>query len=89
MALGDLKTILVPRQALLKRLDPTGERSVPTVRMQLQQLVRQYERLVIQDRVDADTDLRDALKIYNYFHQLNRAPEWGEITLSCTCLFRQ
>jgi hypothetical protein len=30
--LGELKTILVPRQALLKRLDPTGELSVPTVR---------------------------------------------------------
>ena len=47
--------------------------------------MRQYERLVIQDRVDADTDLRDALKIYNYFHQLNRALDWGEIPLSCTC----
>jgi hypothetical protein len=35
--------------------------------------------------VEAETDLRDALKIYNYFHQLNRAPEWGEIALSCTC----
>jgi hypothetical protein len=68
LALGDLKTILVPRQALLKRLDPTGELSVPTVHTQLQPLVRQYERLVIQDRVDADTDLRNALKIYNYFH---------------------
>jgi hypothetical protein len=75
LALGDLKTILVPRQALLKRLDPTGELSVPTIRTQLQPLVRQYERLVIQDQVDADTNLRDALKIYNYFHQLNRAPE--------------
>jgi hypothetical protein len=32
--------------------------------------------------VDDGTHLRDALKIYNYFHQLNRAPEWGEITLS-------
>jgi hypothetical protein len=42
LALGDLKTILVPRQALLKRLDPTGELSVPTVHTQLQPLVRQY-----------------------------------------------
>jgi hypothetical protein len=83
--LGDLKTLLVPRQALLKKLDPTGEFSVPTVRTQLQPLVRQYERLVIQDRVDADTNLRDALNIYNYFHRLNRAPEWREIPLSCTC----
>ena len=74
----------MPRQALLRRLDPTGELSVPTLRTQLQPLVRQYERLVIQDRVDADADLRNALKIYNYFHQLNRTPEWGEIALSCT-----
>ncbi len=57
--LGELKLILVPQQALLKRLDPTGELSVPTVpsRTQLQPLVRQYERLVIQDRVDDDTHL--------------------------------
>jgi hypothetical protein len=85
LALGKLKTILVPRQALLKRLDPTGELSVPSLRTQLQPLVCQYERLVIQDRVDADTTLKEALKIYNYFHQLNRAPNWGEIPLSCTC----
>ncbi len=63
----------------------TTELSVPTVRTQLQPLVRQYERpLVIQDRVNDDTDLRDALKIYNYFHQLNHTPEWREIPLSCT-----
>ncbi len=37
--LGELKTILVPRQALLKRLDPTGELSVPTARTQLEPLV--------------------------------------------------
>jgi hypothetical protein len=85
--LSELKTILVPRQALLKRLDPTGELSVLTVRTQLEPLVRQYENLVIQDRVDDGTHLRDALKIYNYFHQLNHATEWGEIALSCTCLF--
>jgi hypothetical protein len=83
--LGDLKTILVPLQALLKRLDPTGELLVQTVRTQLQPLVRQYERLVIQDRLDDDRALRDALKIYNYFHRLNRVPEWGEIALRCTC----
>ena len=43
LALGELKTILVPRQALLKRLDPTGELSVQTFRTQLQPLVRQYQ----------------------------------------------
>ncbi len=35
--------------------------------------------------MDDGTHLRDALKIYTYFHQLNRAPERGEIALSCTC----
>jgi hypothetical protein len=87
--LCELKTILVPRQGLLKRLDPTVELtcelSVPTVHTQLEPLLCQYERLVIQDRVDDITHLRDALKIYNYFHQLNHATEWGEIALSCTC----
>jgi hypothetical protein len=53
LALGELKTIIVPRQALLKRLDPTGDLLIPTLRTQLQPLalVRQYERLVIQVRI--------------------------------------
>jgi hypothetical protein len=51
--LSELKTILVPRQALLKRLDPTGELSLSTVRTQLEPLVHLYERLVIQDRVES------------------------------------
>ncbi len=75
----------MPRQALLKRLDPTGELSIPTVHTQLEPLVRQYDRLVIQGRMNDGTHLRDALKIYNYFHQLNHAPEWGDIALSGTC----
>ncbi len=66
-------------------LDPTGKLSITTVHTQLEPLVRQYDRLVIQDRVDDGTHLRDALKIYNHFLQLNRAPEWGEIALSCSC----
>ncbi len=52
----------MPQQALLKRLDTTDELSVPTVHTQLEPLVRQYERLVIQDWVDDGTQLRDALK---------------------------
>jgi hypothetical protein len=44
-------------------------------------LVRQNGRLFIQGKVDGGSRLKDALKIYNYFHQLNRTPKWGEITL--------
>jgi hypothetical protein len=57
--LCELKTILVPRQALLKTLDPTGELLVPTVHAQLEPLVGQYERSVIQDQVDDGTQLND------------------------------
>ncbi len=66
--IGELKTILMPRQALLKKLDTMGGHSVPTVRAQLEPLVCQYERLVIQDRADGGTQLKDALKNKNYFH---------------------
>jgi hypothetical protein len=48
-------------------------------------LVRQYEKLILHDRVEAGMSLKDALKIYNYFHQLRRAPLWGDICVSCTC----
>jgi hypothetical protein len=84
---GELKTILrvMPRQELLERMDPSGELLVPVLRAQLNPLMRQYERLIIQDLVDNDTWLKDALKIYNFLHQLTRAPDWGEIALSCTC----
>jgi hypothetical protein len=36
------------------------------VRAQQEPLVHQYERLVIQDRVDDGTQLKDAPKIYDY-----------------------
>jgi hypothetical protein len=44
--------------------------------------MRQYDKLVIQDRVDNGMRLKDALKIYNNFHQLTRAPDWGDIPSS-------
>jgi hypothetical protein len=48
------------------------------VSAQLERLVRQDKRLFIQDRVDGGTQLKDVLKIYNYFHQLNHVAEWRE-----------
>jgi hypothetical protein len=60
--------------------------TLPTVRAQLEPLLRKYERLVIQDRVDISTQLKDALKIYNYFHQLNRAQEWGRTGMGRDCI---
>jgi hypothetical protein len=39
--IGEIKTVLVPRQALLHRLDPCGELTVPSVRTRLEPLVLQ------------------------------------------------
>jgi hypothetical protein len=78
LVIGELKSILVPRQQLLKKLDPTGELSVQTVRAQLEPLLRQYWRLFIQDRVDGGMQMKYALKIYNFFH---REQQWGEIAV--------
>ncbi len=68
--IGERKTVLVPRQALLHKLGPSGELTVPAVRTRLEPLVHQYEKLILHDKVEAGMTLKDALKIYNYFHAL-------------------
>ena len=55
------------------------------MRTRLETLVRQYEKLILHDKVEAGMTLKDALKIYNYFHLLRRAPSWGDICVSCNC----
>jgi hypothetical protein len=82
--IGEIKTVLVPRQAFLHELDPSGELTVPAVRTRLDPLERQYEKLTLHDKVEAGMNLKDAQKIYNYFHKLRRAPSWGDICVSCT-----
>jgi hypothetical protein len=77
----EIKTV----QASLQRLDPSGELTVSSVRTRLEPLVRQYEKLILHDRVETGMSLKDALKIYNYFHQLRRTPSWGDICVCCTC----
>jgi hypothetical protein len=84
-ALEDLKKILMPRQALLKKLDPSGSLTVPEVRVALEPYQREYECLIIQDRLDASLYIKGALKIYNYFHLLLRQPMWGQVLFGCTC----
>jgi hypothetical protein len=78
--IGAIKTVLVPRQALLQKLDPSGELTVPSVRTSLEvlePLVCQYEKLILHDKVEVGMSLKDALKIYDYFHQLRRAKVMG------------
>ena len=59
---------------MLHKLYPSGELTVPSVRTRLEPLVRQYEKLILHDKVEAGMTLKDELKIYLSFHLLRRAP---------------
>ena len=83
----DYKLVLVPRQNLLKKLDPDGTRSVAEMREQLRPMANAYERLVLHDIRAPGLDIREALKIYSNFHLIRYMPAWVEndIPLACTC----
>ncbi len=68
----------MPRQALLKKLDPSGSLTVPELRVALEIYQREHQLLIIQDRPDASLDIKGAPTIYNYFHLHSRQPTWGE-----------
>jgi hypothetical protein len=46
--------------------------------------VVKHQQLVLQDTPAADTDIKRALQIYKYFHQLTRQPTWGDVPIRCT-----
>jgi hypothetical protein len=75
----------MPRQALLKKLDPLETLLVPEVHTMLAPYVIKYQQLVLQDRPAADMDINLKLQIYKSFHQLTRQPTWGDVQIGCTC----
>jgi hypothetical protein len=83
--LDRLKTVLMPRQALLRKLDPEGDLSVPRLKTLLEPYQREYHDLIVRDRVPGDMDVKAALNIYKNFHILCRQPSWGDVPLSCDC----
>jgi hypothetical protein len=84
---SDTKTVLLPRQHLLKKLDPAGVLNVPQLREKLRPLVSEYERVVLKDVVPPGMDICQALKIYGYFHLIRYMQEWteNEIPVACSC----
>ena len=50
LELLDLKTVLMPRQWLLKKLDPDGTLTVPALMMILEQHMREYADVVLKSR---------------------------------------
>ena len=52
----------MPREVLLKKLDPLGTLSVPEVRDMLAPYVIKYQQLVLQDRPAADMDIKERFR---------------------------
>ncbi len=84
---SDTKTVLLPRQHPLKKLDPSGVLNVPPLREKLRPRVSEYERVVLKDVVPPGMDICQALKIYDYFHLICYMQEWteNEILVACSC----
>jgi hypothetical protein len=56
------KTVLMPAQHILKKLDPRNQRSVEEVIFDLQPLQDQYVNLVVRNRPDF-VDIKEALQL--------------------------
>ncbi len=63
------KTVLIPAQHILKKLDPENQRSVEEVISDLQPLQDQYVNLGVRNRPDLlpGINIKEALKIYKSF----------------------
>ena len=84
---SDCKTVLMPRQHLLKKLDPSGLLNVPQLRSRLKPLVEDFERLVLKDVAPPGLTIKKALEIYGHFNLIRFMPDWteNEIPVSCSC----
>ena len=85
LKLLDLKTVLMPRQWFLTKLDPRGDLSVPELRALLEPHMHAYKDLVLQDIIDPGMNVKKAMNIYKKFHFLSRMPTWGDVPFSCSC----
>ena len=85
MRIESMKVILMPRQHLLRRLDPDGDKPVDDVRKQLYDLADKYMSIVKDGVVPPDADIQSVLDVYENFHMLTRAASWKPVPVSCTC----
>ena len=83
--LADLRLVLMPRQWLLKKLDPDNKLSVDALRAALEDDMIEYKALIVEDWLDPHYDVKDVMRIYRKFNLITPAPKWGQIPLACTC----
>ena len=87
LELLDLKTVLMPRQWFLNKLDPHGSLTVPQLRMILEPQMLMYKAVVLNGNEPPRMTVKKALNIYKKFHFLSRQPEWVAIPFSCSFAF--
>jgi hypothetical protein len=84
LQVADIKSVLMPRQAFLRKLDPTGKLPIAQLRAIMAPHAAAFRRLVV-DNIDNGEDIKQALKIYYNFYLIQYKLEWGDYPASCTC----
>ena len=74
LKLLNLKTVFMPWQWFLTKLDPKGDLPVAELRAMLEPHMLAYRNLVLQDIVNPGMNVKKAMNIYKKFHFLSRMP---------------
>ncbi len=82
----DIKTLLIPRQHVLKRIDPYNSKPIEDVRRELRSLKADYVNIVVNGNHPEEMGVSEALDLYETFHHLERKDSWGAVPWSCTCV---
>ena len=79
--------MLVPRQHVLRAIDPDGSKTAEQLRDEILLLAKDYQNIVIRRALPDTMDVAEALRIYSYFHWVSPASSWG-VTLRFHALDR-
>ncbi len=85
MKIETVRALLMPRQHVLRKLDPDGDRPINDVREALFDLADKYMNIVMDKHRPVDADVKSVLVVYENFYMLTRASSWKPVPASCTC----
>ena len=80
-----LKHVLIPRQHVLKDIDPEGSKTAERMRKEIEVRAKEYEKIVIRRVIPLNMDIAGALRVYSDFHSVTPAPTWGDVPFACSC----
>jgi hypothetical protein len=81
----DIKSVLIPRQHILKALDLVYSKSVEEVRADLRALKESYVDMVLNNRYTAHMSVTECLNMYETFNHMERKTAWGAVPWPCSC----